>query len=144
MISIAFFDGVLKINSNCISINANLWYSRTKFCDVTHIMNNAPLEEVTEIKDLGVIFDCKLSFVPHINAIVNKSYRMLGFIGRVTSKFNNISCIKFLYNSLVRSRLEYNSPIWNPHAVKYKAKIESVQRKYTRILQFRLKSFNEL
>lgn len=107
-------------------------------------MNNAPLEEVTEIKDLGVIFDSKLSFVPHINAIVNKSYRMLGFIGRVTSKFNNISCIKFLYNSLVRSRLEYNSPIWNPHAVKYKAKIESVQRKYTRILQFRLKSFNEL
>lgn len=59
-----------------------------------YIMNNAPLNEVTSIRDLGVDFDRKLSFVGHINNIVRSSYRMLGFIARTTTKFKDIDCVK--------------------------------------------------
>jgi hypothetical protein len=42
------------------------------------------LERLDEIKDLGVIMDLKLSFLPDIEAIISKSSRMLGFIKRVS------------------------------------------------------------
>lgn len=63
---------------------------------------------------------------------------MLGFIARISSNFHDSSCFSFLYNSLVSSRLEYNSSVRNPHQIKYRSKIENVQRVYTRILQFKL------
>jgi hypothetical protein len=44
------------------------------------------LEKVDEIKDLGVIMDGRISFLPHIEAILSKSSRMLGFIKRVFQK----------------------------------------------------------
>lgn len=101
-------------------------------------INNIQLGEVATFKDLGVTFDSKLKFDKHIESIVMTSYKMLGFIMRITSGFHEYSCIQYLYNALVRSRLEYNTVVWNPHDQKYKLKIEEVQRKYTRILFFKL------
>lgn len=101
-------------------------------------INGTPLVEVTKMKDLGVTFDKKLKFDDHVNSIVKKSYSMLGFVMRTASKFNDLSCVNFLYNSLVRSRLEYNTAVWNPYQSTYKSKIERVQRKYTRLLFYKL------
>ena len=102
-------------------------------------INGSVLTEVENIKDLGVIFDKKLKLDAHIDSIVKKSYSMLGFIMRTTLKFNDLSCVKFLYNSLVRSRLEYNTEVWNPYQTTYISKLEKVQRKYTRLLFFKLR-----
>jgi hypothetical protein len=38
------------------------------------------LERVEEIKDLGVILDTKMCFLSHLETIISKSTRMLGFI----------------------------------------------------------------
>jgi hypothetical protein len=43
-------------------------------------INGTALERVDEIKDLGVIMDGKMSFLPHIEAIISKSSRMLGLL----------------------------------------------------------------
>jgi hypothetical protein len=40
-------------------------------------INGTALERVDEIKDLGVIMDGKMSFLPHIEASISKSSRML-------------------------------------------------------------------
>ena len=101
-------------------------------------MNNSPLVQQSIVKDLGVIFDEKLKFDHHIDSVVRKAYSMLGFIMRATTDFHDMSCIRFLYNSLVRSRLEYNTATWNPYQDTYIKKIERVQRKYTRILFYKL------
>jgi hypothetical protein len=42
-------------------------------------INGTALKRVDEIKDLGVIMDEKMSFLPQIEAIISKSSRMLGF-----------------------------------------------------------------
>lgn len=103
-----------------------------------YFMNNSVLTEVSEINDLGIIFDSKLKFDTHIDAIVKKANSMLGFIFRSTSKFNDKSCIKYLFNAFVRSKLDYNCSVWSPHQTGHKLKLERVQRKYTRILYFKL------
>ena len=48
------------------------------------IVNGEPdqIKKVEEQKDLGVIINNKLKFVPHIQAMVNKANRNLGIIKR--------------------------------------------------------------
>ena len=41
-------------------------------------MNDTVLEEVVEIKDLGVYYDSLLLFDKHVSEKVNKAYTMLG------------------------------------------------------------------
>jgi len=42
----------------------------------------AGIEKLTNIKDLGVIFDSELSFRDHIQLKINKAYSILGLIKR--------------------------------------------------------------
>lgn len=102
-------------------------------------INTLPLAQRSSVNDLGVIFDDKLKFDEHVNSIVKKSNSMLGFIARTTTDFQNQACLKYLYNALVRSRLEYNTSVWNPYQSNHKGIIERVQRKYTRIVFFKMR-----
>lgn len=43
--------------------------------------------------------DSKLSFVPHINKLINSSYRIIEFILRNFFNFNNIETRKIIYYS---------------------------------------------
>jgi hypothetical protein len=47
----------------------------------------------------------KMSFLPHIEAIISKSSRMLGFIKRISREFHDPYTHKTLYTSLVRPNL---------------------------------------
>lgn len=93
------------------------------------------LNEVNEVKDLGVTLDAKLTFIPHINNITKKAAQMMGFIRRNSNGFSVQSKI-LLYDSLVRSHLEYSSSAWNPSYALHSQHIESIQRSFTRHLAF--------
>jgi len=62
--------------------------------------------------------------------MVNKSYKMLGFINRNTNDFNYITCLKTLYYSLVRSILEFGSLIWSSDYSTYKSDLDNLQFKF--------------
>lgn len=96
------------------------------------------LPTVKTIRDLGVVLDGSLSFVPHIEVICNKALQMLGFMKRVTSEFKHIHSIATLYFSLVRSHLEYCSSVWNPHYAVHVNKIEQIQHKFLRYAAYKL------
>jgi hypothetical protein len=55
--------------------------------EFVYSINETTLEKVEEIKDLGEIVDGRMSFLPHIEAIISKSSRMLGFIKCVSREF---------------------------------------------------------
>ena len=59
---------------------------------------------------------------------------MLGFMKRVTRDFSNPKTLHTLYNSLVRSQLEFCFQIWNPSARVHVHKLERVQRKYLKYI----------
>lgn len=115
-----------------------------RFCKVqSHIiyeysLNNVKLTPVAHIRDLGVTFDEKLTFVIHVNEITNRAVKMLGFICRTASDFKSLECLKTLYTSLVRSQVEYNSPIWSPLYKTHSENIERVQHKFLRFINFKL------
>jgi len=63
-----------------------------------YVMNNTTLEEVTEIKDLGVCFNSLIVFDKHIFLEkINKAYTMLGIIKRHFAHISRNSFVT-LYN----------------------------------------------
>ncbi len=100
-------------------------------------IGNDIVPRVESKRDLGVIIDSKLSFIEHISEMTRKSYRMLGFIFRCGKFFKKPESMMALYNSLVRSRLEYCAAVWSPIYDKHNKIIERVQRKYTRMFFYK-------
>lgn len=131
-------------SQNALSLNINKCHfiaftNKNVSIPVTYHINHTPLIQVNQIKDLGVILDSKLKFDKHIEMITNKAYKMLGFINRITKEFTDINCIKLLYNTLVRSHLEYCTSVWNPYTQKQIHCIERVQKLFTRQVFYRLR-----
>lgn len=108
-----------------------------------YYINDTELVKVEQIRDLGVVFDNKLKFDSHIDGIINKTYKMLGFISRLTKDFKKSDCLQMLYNTLVRSNLEYCTTVWSPNHELHILKLERIQKSYTRLLFFRLSKPNQ-
>jgi hypothetical protein len=59
------------------------------------VTGDSDLERVDVIIDLGVLVDNRMTFVDHIESIVSRSARMLGFIKRILREFiDSYSCIR--------------------------------------------------
>lgn len=102
-----------------------------------YTLKNSSLSRVSFIRDLGVTFDSKLLFDNHVNNVVNKASKALGFVLRMSSQFQSLKTFKILYCAYVRSHLEYASQVWNPSYGVYINRIEGIQRKFLRYLQYR-------
>lgn len=97
-----------------------------------YTINNEPLQRVSDIRDLGIRLDTKITFKLHYSEIIAKANRQLGFIFKIADEFRDPTCLKALYCSLVRSILEFGEVIWCPYQAVWTARIESVQKKFVR------------
>jgi hypothetical protein len=70
-----------------------------------YVIGDSDLERVYVINDLGVLVDSRMTFVNHIESIVSKLGRMLGFIKRISRE---------LYVAFVRPGLQYGLCVWSP------------------------------
>ena len=77
-----------------------------------------------------------MNFNLHITEIVKKSFCMLGFVRRVMKPFSDPKVLLTLYNSYIRSRLDYCSPVWSPSAQNLIDKIERVQKRFVKFVSF--------
>lgn len=108
-----------------------------RFIEFHYSINNQQLQRESVMRDLGVFYDNKLSFNNHIEIIHNSAIKTLGFVMRTCQDFKDPKTLIMLYNSLVRSKLEYATVIWDPHYDSQIKKIERVQRKFVKQLFYR-------
>ena len=90
------------------------------------------------VDDLGVRFDCQMTFVPHISHVVGAAFRRLGFIIRNSSDFRNHQTLFILFKALVRPVLEYASVVWAPMYDIHVAALEKVQRRFLKYVSFKI------
>lgn len=109
----------------------------TRFIKSEYKVNGQVLSRVNTVVDLGVTLDSKLLFDKHIESMVARAMKTLGFILRVSKDFKIIKTLKILYCALVRSQLEYCSQIWNPRYKEYITLIEKPQRKFLRFINYK-------
>ena len=82
------------------------------------------------VKDLGVLIHHNLDWDNHILNICKKAKQLTAWILNVFYTRNKFVMLT-LFNSLVRSRLEYCCQVWDPFKIKNIDAIEQVQRSLT-------------
>lgn len=106
--------------------------ANAQYC-YTYVFGNSNLERVTTYKYLGVHLTQNLSWKHHINEICHKAAQTLGFLRRVL-RLASTDVRLMAYNTLVRSKLEYASVIWNPSQKYLIDQIEAIQNKAVRFI----------
>ena len=99
-------------------------------------MSDVDLKRVYEQRDLGVVFQENFEFVLQLKAVISKAFKVTGIMIRSSSEFKCETLI-YLYKTLVRPILLYNSQIWSPHYNTHCKLLESVQHKFFRYLAYR-------
>ena len=89
-------------------------------------------KNVKNIKDLCITISYDLSWSDHIHKVINKANRVLGLIKHMLGPKSALE-FSLLYKSLVRSILEYATPVWSPYLVKDMVLLEKVQRRASRL-----------
>ncbi len=91
-------------------------------------------------RDLGVIIgkDCKNS--QQAEKSINQANIALGRM-RKTFQFFNVKLFKILYPTYIRPYLEFATPVWNVLSEKLITKIESIQRRATKMV-FEIRSLS--
>lgn len=129
-------------STNKMNINASkcLYIKFTKKRNVnpsSYAVDNQTLNTAPSVRDLGVILDKKLNFIEHIDNITTRAWKVSGMVKRTCKDFKSPASILTLYKALIRSVLEYASPIWNPYYNIHINRIERVQRSFTRFLAYK-------
>ena len=99
-----------------------------------YTLDRVILEHVQEAKNLGVILSEDLKWAKHIQFITAKANSTLGLHRQNVHHCPEKLC-KQAFISLVRSRLEYSSTVWDPYQAQDIDKIEMVQKRGARYVK---------
>lgn len=134
------FYGWCDVNSLSVNVEKCKYMQFTRQTNPLHFrytLDGIPLETVSSIKDLGIYLDNKLSFNLHVDSIIARANKTLGFIIRSTKPFNNVRALMILYVAIVRSVMEYCCIVWAPSYITRIRRLEKVQRKFVKFLCFK-------
>ena len=112
------------------------------FCQLRKLHDNPQLylygsliPVVDEAKFLGVIFDRKLSFIPHIKYLKAKCLKALNLLKVLshTSWGADRTVLLHLYRSLIRSKLDYGAIVYGSARKSYLAMLDTVHHQGLRL-----------
>ena len=98
--------------------------------------NNSIIPVKTEVKFLGVTLDSKLTGTPHCNYVVSKCERNLNILKCLTGVWWGAHpfTMKIVYNSIIRSVLDYGTFLLEPGNVAGFQKLNIIQSKALRMV----------
>ena len=126
-------DWQLKLNpSKCLAFTMTL---RTCAVRYQYSICGSTLECVSEVRDLGVVLDTKLTFSAHVSQTICKANRALGILirsfqtGLPRQKSHKETLLATNFAN-VRSILEYGCVIWGGAAKSHVMRLERIQHKF--------------
>jgi hypothetical protein len=102
--------------------------TNTLICD--YKLCQPSITRIDSITDLRVFIGSKLRFHNHVDYIFSQCIKMLGLVHTLTFSFSSMDCLYMLYFTLVRSKLEYASVVWNSVITTDANKLERIQQKF--------------
>jgi hypothetical protein len=108
----------MKLNINKTSVisfsrKANTLIFNYKLC-------HSSITRTNSIKNVGVFIDSKLHFHNHADYLFSQCIKLLG-----------LGSLYILYCTLIRSKLEYTSVVWNSAMTTDANKLERIQQKFS-------------
>jgi len=82
--------------------------------NITVYLNNKSLEQVTQIKYLGIILDHKFRFHDHITYAAEKSAKLIHSLSKAGKLICGIKheAIATIYKGAILPQLTYGAPVW--------------------------------
>jgi hypothetical protein len=99
-----------------------------------YTLNDQKLETVADIVDLGVTVSNDLKWSKHIQQLCKKAEGRLWLVIRTIGFYSPVIAKKTAYIAMIRSILEYCSPVWNPRYKNLQKTLEDIQRKATNFI----------
>ena len=98
-------------------------------------LDGSPIKVLKEVKFLGVIFDSKLNFVPHITMLKEKCVKALDVIKVVanTKWGADKNTLLHLYRSLIRSKLDYGCIVYGAARTSYIKALDAIHHQGLRL-----------
>jgi len=99
------------------------------------LLNGTPIPVVEETKFLGLIFDRKLTFIPHIRHLKDKCTKALSLL-RVLARTSwgaDQDTLLHLYRSIIRSKLDYGCNVYGSARKSYLRMLDPVQNHALRL-----------
>ena len=105
-------------------------------------LGNTPLKEDEEATYLGVTFDKRMTWKPHITKAETKARRKLAILRKLagTTWGANEKTLKTVYQGSVRPHLEYGSTAWSTCAKTTQQALDKVQNQALRIITGAMRS----
>ena len=96
-----------------------------------YLPDGSPIEQSQTVKDLGILLSNDCSWSPHISQMLIAARKGTAW---VLSVFRSRSPLLMLtlFKTMVRSKLEYCCPVWDPVKIEDIQAIENIQRNFTR------------
>ena len=114
------------------------YYANNKETDASYTLEGTVLENVENIKYLGVTITNDLRWNTHASNVCTTANRTLGFLSR-----NLYACPQEVkeaaYKGLVHPVLEYSGSVWDPSGVGLQTELEKVQN---RAAMFLIENYN--
>ncbi|KOB73184.1 putative RNA-directed DNA polymerase, partial [Operophtera brumata] len=139
------------LQENLLSLNIN----KTKFMSFTNPRSKTPiltikahtncahgscdcpvLEQVQDIKYLGIIIDEKLNWKKHIKVLTGRVRKLIYVFKNLRDVAGRVLLIN-VYNSLCRSILTYCNTAWGGACITYMLQLERAQRAVLKVATFR-------
>ena len=122
---------VNKLTLNTKKTKSVIFSSRNKVIDTTGLkltINGNIIEQVPEIKFLGVFLDQHLSFKSHIDYVTVKMSRAIGMLNRLKYFIPN-NVLLTIYNALVLPHINYAITAWGSASPTELQKIHMLRKK---------------
>jgi len=108
---------------------------RRLHCDPELFLKGTLIPVVPQTKFLGVIFDKKLTFIPHLKELKKKCQKALNIL-KVVGHFDwgaDLKTLLALYRSIVRSKLDYGSIVYGSARRSYRSILDPIHNQALRI-----------
>ena len=122
----------LKINKLTLNVDktkAMFFHKRRKVAPINLVINNKPIDLVSQFSFLGIVLDDKLSWDNHVTMVRNKLSKLNGIFYRLKYVYPK-HILLTLYNSLFVPHINYGSLVWGNKI----ACIEKIQKKTIRTI----------
>ena len=117
--------------TECMLIGSKHMLAKQNVLNV--VLSESPLNQIRKFKYLGLICDETLSWNHHIETLLQKAGKMVGFLGRLRRSLNE-SLVNSVYKALILPYFDYGDIIYGSAYNKYVDKLQKLQNRAARII----------
>ena len=138
-LSTKFKIGLMKMALNKFSksktVCMHFSQQRKRHPDPLLYLNNEPIQIVKETKFLVIIFDSKLTFIPHLKYLKAKCLKALNLLRVVahTDCGAEYTALMRIYTSCIRSKLDYGSVVYGSGRKSYLQVLDPIHNQALRL-----------